>query len=251
VRDRDRFLDFTTTAGNFTGFYGDRAINALLTAVETKSYGRVMARPKILVNDNELGTITTSDTTYIERTQTSIIGTDNPQTTAQQVFEQYSAGITLNITPHISEGEMLRLEISLNRSGFNPETLGLEKPPDRSDSDISTIVTVPNKSTIILGGMEKIDQGKGGAKVPILGDLPFIGAAFRKVARRDETNKLYIFVKAHILRPGGEEGLADLKEVSRKNREAFESLEKEMQEYEAWPGIKPRPLDPLRILEAD
>jgi general secretion pathway protein D len=251
ARDRDRFLDFTTKAGNFTGFYGDRAINALLTAVETKRYGRVMTKPKILVNDNELGTITTSDTTYIERKERSVIGTQNPSELESSVFDAYSAGVTLNITPHISEGDMLRLEISLNRSGFDPDTLGLEKPPDRADSDISTIVTVPDKSTIILGGMEKVDQGKGGNKVPILGDLPLIGGAFRQVSRTDITSKLYIFVKAHILRPGEETALADLKEVSRKNREAFESLEKEMQVYEDWPGIKPTPFDPLRVLEAD
>jgi type II secretory pathway component GspD/PulD (secretin) len=248
--NRDRFIDFGTTAGSFTGFYGDLKVNALLTAVETKRYGRVMARPKLLVNDNETGSIKTTDTTFVKRTSTNIIGTETPQTATQTVFDDYSAGITLEITPHISEGDMLRLEISLNRSGFT-SALGGEIPPDKADADITTVVTVPDKSTIILGGVEKVQSTKGGEKVPILGDLPLLGPLFKTVARSEGQDKVYIFVKAHILRPGGDLALADLREVSRENREAFERLEREMGEYEDWPGIKPKPMDPLRILGPD
>jgi type II secretory pathway component GspD/PulD (secretin) len=250
--DRSRFIDASSIGSSFTGFFGDEKINALLTAVQTKNYGRIMARPKLLVNDNELGTIKTTDTTYVTRTSTNIIGTETPQTATQTVFDDYSAGITLEITPHISEGDMLRLEILLNRSGFTSKiTEEITKPPNKSDADISTVVTVPNRSTIILGGMEKVEDSKGGQKIPILGDIPIIGGAFRSVARASGQDKLYVFVKAHILRPGGDLALADLKQVSRENRERFERLEKEMGEYEDWPGIKPKPLDPVRILEAD
>jgi type II secretory pathway component GspD/PulD (secretin) len=249
--DRNDFIEMQSIKGDFKGFYGDHKINALLTAVKTKQYGRVMARPKLLVNDNETGSIKTTETTYIERTSTNIIGTETPQTATQTVFDDYSAGITLEITPHISEGDMLRLEITLNRSGFDPETLGKAKPPDKADADVATVVTVPDKSTIILGGVEKVEHGRGGKKIPLLGDLPFIGFVFREVSESGTQNKLYIFVKAHILRPGGDLALADLKDVSRRNRETFESLEREMAEYETWPGMKPAPLDPVRILEAD
>jgi type II secretory pathway component GspD/PulD (secretin) len=249
--DRDAFLEGSVNLGNFTGFYGTEQINALLSAVETKRYGRVMARPKLLVNDNETGSIQTTSTTYVARTESSVIGTDNPKETQSTVFENYSAGITLNITPHISTGDMLRLQITLNRSGFTEALEGLTKPPNKDDSDVDTVVTVPNNSTIILGGVEKISDSKGGAKVPLLGDLPLVGGLFRDVTRSGGHDRLYIFVKAHILRPGNDLGLQDLKEVSRKNREKFEQLEAEMQEYSDWPGLKPKPLDPVKILEED
>ncbi|MHC4475571.1 MAG: type II secretion system protein GspD [Planctomycetota bacterium] len=255
--DRNKFVDLKVNTGRFTGFYGDNQINALVKAMQTKNYGRVMARPKLLVNDNEQGTIQTTQTTYVQRTTANVmpgVGTGGTVSTQQTVFEDYSAGITMDITPHISEGDMLRLEISLNRSDFteniSPDD-GLTKPPNKADEDVATIVTVPDQSTIILGGMERISHSKGGKKIPILGDLPLIGALFRDVKRSGTNNKLYIFVKAHILRPNGTTALADLKDVSRKNREAFERLEKEMSEYHDWPGIKPTPLDPPRILEAD
>ncbi len=250
--DRDSFLEGKSFLGDFTGFYGTEQISALLSAVETKKYGRVMARPKLLVNDNETGSIQTTQTTYVARTETQVIGTETPKETESVVFEDYSAGITLNITPHISTGDMLRLQITLNRSGFTGNlTEDLVKPPNKQDSDVDTVVTVPNNSTIILGGVERISDSKGGKKVPLLGDLPIIGGLFRDVSRSGGHDKLYIFVKAHILRPGNDLGLEDLKRVSRKNREAFEKLEAEMQEYSDWPGLEPKPLDPVKILEDD
>ena len=94
----------------------------------------------------------------------------------------------------------------------------LTKPPNKVDSDIETVVTVPNKSTIILGGVEKVTDSKGGKKVPLLGDIPLIGGLFRSVAEGSNQDRLYIFVKAHILRPGSDLALEDVK----KAREHYE-----------------------------
>ena len=60
------------------------------------------------------------------------------------------------------------------------------------------------------------------------------------------------FVKAHILRPGEQvTGGSDIIKASLENRATFEKYETEMQEYEDWPGTKPEPMDPLKILEVD
>jgi len=70
---RQHYVDLQSKGGDATGFYGDKHIQALLSAVQTKSYGRVLARPKLLVNDNEEGTITTERTTTIAREKTDIV----------------------------------------------------------------------------------------------------------------------------------------------------------------------------------
>lgn len=252
---RDRFIDFQVNLGSGTGFYADKHINALLTAIQTKNYGRVLANPKVLVNDNEQGTIKTADTTYIAKTSSIPVasGGAGPQTDLIQTaldYESYEAGITLDITPHISEGKLLRLEIELTRSDFVNVTG--EKPPDQTSSDVKTVVTVPDGSTIILGGMLKLNQTKGGSKVPILGDLPLVGGAFRSISNNDIQTKLYVFVRAEIIRPkevlnGSHE---DLERISRENRAAFEEHEREFQNYEDLPGIKPEPMNPAKVLEA-
>jgi len=177
---RDRFIDFQSRGGSGTGFYGDRHINALLTAMQQKDYGRVLAKPKILVNDNEPGTISTTDTTYVtKQTGTVIEGVANAVQTSID-YQGYDAGITLEITPHISRGDWLRLDINLDRDDFG--TITGEKPPDTSGSNINTTVTVPDGSTIILGGLLKLNQSKGGTKVPLLGDIPLIGGLFRSTS---------------------------------------------------------------------
>ena len=247
---RDRFFDFQSNSGAGTGFYGDRHINALLTAMQTKDYGRVLAKPKILVNDNEPGMIHTGDTTYVaKQTGTIIQGATAGTVQTSLDYDPYPAGITLTITPHISRGDFLRLDINLERSDFG--TITGEKPPDTTESNIETTVTVPDRSTIILGGMLKLNQSKGGTKVPILGDIPLLGGLFRSTSNSDLQRHLYVFVKAEIIKPD-EEGFGgdDLARISERSREAFEKHEIEFQDYHDWPGIKPKAMKPFKVLDA-
>ncbi len=252
---RDRFVDFQVNAGSGTGFYADRHVNALLQAIQTKNYGRVLAKPKILVNDNEAGTIKTTDTTFVTKKSSIPVtsGAGGQQSTLIETaidYESYEAGITLGITPHISEGDLLRLEIELTRSDFVNVTG--EKPPDQTGSDVKTVVTVPDGSTIILGGMLKLNQSKGGSKVPILGDLPLVGLLFRSSEHSNIQSKLYVFVRAEIIRPADALASArnDMKRISDLNRIAFEKHEEEFQNYQYIPGLKPKKMDPAKVLEA-
>jgi general secretion pathway protein D len=235
-----------TNLGKIQAFYAEDKIQALLTAMDKKSYGRVLAKPKILVNDNEEGIITTTQKTYVGTETQSFPGEgQTPVTTVD--FTPYEAKIELKITPNISEGNLLRLEIDMLREDFEKQT---DRPPDYATSNINTIVTVPDGSTIILGGQIKLKQSKGGSKVPILGDIPLVGALFRTVDNNDESNKLYVFVKATILRPDDTVGLGQLKEISERNKLDFEKAERKFQGFKDVPGIKPEPLEPVRLVEA-
>jgi general secretion pathway protein D len=246
---RNRFIDFQSNGGIGTGFYGDRHINALLTAMQTKDYGRVLAKPKILVNDNEPGTISTTDTTYVTKTTGAVVEGSMGVVQTGVDYEGYPAGITLDITPHISRGDWLRLDIGLTRSDFG--TITGEKPPDTTESSVDTTVTVPDGSTIILGGLLKLNQSKGGTKVPLLGDIPLIGGLFRSTSNSDLQRHLYVFVKAEIIRPDSQGFVGtDLTRISDRNREAFEKHEIEFQEYHDWPGIKPKAMKPFKVLDA-
>lgn len=254
--DRSQFADLQWDGDNFRAFYGDKHVNALLTAMQSKNYGRVLAKPKILVNDNEPGEIRTTDTTYVEKTSSIPVSTGGAgaDTTLIQTatdYVAYDAGITLTITPHISEGDLLRLNIDLLRSDFQP-TEDPKKPPNTTESALTTGVTVPDGSTVILGGLIKLNQNKGGRKVPILGDIPLVGGLFRSVNNEDRQSKLYIFVKAEVIRPGlpGKLAMEELERLSERNRLAFEQHEKEFQSHQDWPGIQPRPVQPERVLEA-
>ena len=79
-----------------------------------------------------------------------------------------------------------------------------------------------------------------------------IGLLFRDITNKDVQNKLYVFVRAEIIRP--EETLQAtanaLKRTSEQNRAAFEQHEREFQEYQSIPGGKHQPTLPVKVLEA-
>lgn len=227
-------------------FYSDDKIQALLTAMQKKNYGRVLAKPKVLVDDGVEGSISTTDeTTYVKETvQTPDQG---PAITSRD-FVPIQAKIALTITPHISEGQLLRLEVKLSRDDFGTRPAE-GAPPDKATSEITTTVFVPDNHTVILGGLVKLNQTKTGSKVPLLGDIPLVGSLFRTVENSDNERKLYVFLKANIVRPYEEGELADLRRISELHRDAFEESEDEFQKHEDFPGIKPTPMPPERVLD--
>ena len=119
-----------------------------------------------------------------------------------------------------------------------------DAPPDKTSSHIKTTVFVPDDKTIILGGLVKLNQTKGGSKVPILGDIPLVGALFRSVDDTDTESKLYVFLKANIVRPASKANCRICRKFPKRHREAFEKGEKHFQKDEDLPGIKPKPIEP-------
>ena len=236
------------------GFYADTHIQALLSLMQKKGYGRVLAKPKILVNDNELGHIDTTNTIYVSRSSQAVTTTGESTLSTSFTFDEFPSGIELDITPHISKGNLLRLEIKMTRSSQPAPEGGIgqnEPPPNKSENNIETIVTVPDKSTIILGGIITVEQTKDNWKVPLLGDIPLVGGLFRKINNSSRHTRLYVFVKAEVLRPDETiAGLQDLERISKRNREAFEEYEEKFQNYQDWPGVKPKSMDPLKVLDA-
>jgi general secretion pathway protein D len=235
-------------SGRTSGFYAEDKIQVLFDAMAKKDYGRILAQPKILVNDNEKGLIKTTEKTYVEEETLTFPGTTQGQVpipVKSIKFVPYDAKIELSITPNISEGDLLRLEIDMTREDFERKE-GV--PPDKLTSNVNTIVTVPDGSTIILGGLTKLKQKKAGTKVPLLGDVPLVGGLFRTIGNSDEASKLYVFVKANILRPDETVGLAQLQKVSEESRMAFQEEEDRFQLKEDWPGITPEPMEPVNIL---
>ena len=234
------------------GFYGDTHIQALLTLMQKKGYGRVLAKPKILVNDNEVGHIDATNTIYVSRSSSSATTAGEPVVSTSFTFDEFPSGIQLDITPHISLGSLLRLEITMARSSQGTPSGGQNvPPPPKIENNIETTVTVPDKSTIILGGIIQLDQQKQTWKVPLLGDIPLVGGLFRKIGNSSNDTRLYIFVKGEILRPDESfAGLPDLEKISDRHKIAFEKSEERFQNYHDWPGIKPKPLEPPKVLEA-
>ncbi len=257
-----RITEYGITNGSGVAFYADKDVQALLKLMDRKGYGRVLARPSLLVKDNQEGEIKSEKTIFVGQEKTVITPTTDTSTSTSTdiTFADYTSGITLTITPHIASEDLLKLDILLDRTDFDPTDTGkatigtktVPKPLNTISSNVATSAIIPNGATIILGGIETINQTKSVTKIPLLGDIPLLGALFRGIDESDVQSKLYVFVKANILRPEDElTGESDIEKISLRRRGVFESAEKKFQEVDGVPGIKPNPISPEKMLEDD
>lgn len=183
------------------GKFDDKSINfaALLRALDSDSASNILSTPSIMTLDNEEAEI--------------IIGKNVPFVTGQyastgsssginpfQTIQRQDVGITLRVTPQINEGNAVQLKIEQEVSSLNKTASSGTSDIVTNKRVIKTTVMVDDGKTIVLGGLldETLDQVH--QKVPILGDLPFIGALFRSTQTVKVKRNLMIFLKPSIVR---------------------------------------------------
>ncbi len=173
-------------------------INALASVGET----RILSSPRILVKDNEEAEIlSTREEPYSSTTQNA--GT---AVTAQGGVAE--AGTTLTVTPQISEGGLVNLEFAIELSDFDlaQQQTGLQ-PPKQKD-EYNSVVTLPSDSTLIIGGLTFNREADSVEKIPLLGDLPIIGQAFRQQSSVNVQTTVFVFIRPVIVR---DEAMTDLR----------------------------------------
>lgn len=167
-------------------------INALGTDID----GRIISSPQLLVNDNEEATIASIDRQPTTETNLGTGGAANTTTFGGYV----DAGTNLTITPQISEGGYLRATLEAQLSSFVGNTTANGIPPPIQENTVATQVTIPGDATVVIGGIRFDSKTKTVVKVPLLGDIPIVGALFRDENTEDRENYLYIFLTPRILR---------------------------------------------------
>jgi general secretion pathway protein D len=204
------------TAGLFRGAAGK--IPVLLHALSQKTKLNVLSLPQVTTNDNEAATLTVNEivTTATTTTTTGIV-TTTPGATTQ-------AGITLKVTPHISSDNYLQLEVDLQVSQFQARpTADSTVPPPITNRSVVSKVTLPNTYTVVIGGLVRDTERETITGIPILEDIPLLGAVFqRKVTDNDKTT-LYLFITPIILT---DPDFTDYKRITLKRQEAIFQLTK-------------------------
>lgn len=161
-----------------------------LSAMETENKGEIIASPRITVaNQREA---------YIEQ------GTEIPYVQATSSgatsVEFKKAVLSLKVTPHITPDNRVILDLVVTQD-TRGETVSTSTGPAVAidTQEISTQVLVENGETIVLGGIFQHTSTDDVNKVPLLGDLPFVGNLFKNSTRIDEKRELLIFVTPKIL----------------------------------------------------
>ncbi|MFK7739678.1 MAG: secretin N-terminal domain-containing protein [Planctomycetota bacterium] len=205
-----RLPDFDNPLQGVTGgiISGDGfAVPILVNALSTDDKANILSLPSVLVNNNEAAVVRTEES---RPTQTQNQGT---ATTQSGVGAPRSAGITLEISPTISPNNYLRLNITLEVSRF----VGAFDPNSVTGGGITlsrfiqTQVTMPSDSTMIIGGVIEDSESEFDGGIPILKDIPILGALFRSSEHTTNKTNLYFFVTPTIL---DEDSFQDLYQVS-------------------------------------
>jgi general secretion pathway protein D len=195
-----------------TGFNGT-VINSdvgdvVIQALTKNSRARVVSAPRILVNDNATGTLTSiAEAPYVSiNTAVGTIATTS--------FAGYAqAGTEVTVTPHISEADYLQLEYTVALNNFTGQgSNGI--PPPRQTNAVDSTVTIPDGSTIIVGGLNRQNFNKTVNAVPFLGEIPILEHLFSSRSESKELGTLFVFLRPTILR---DDQFADLKYLSEKD----------------------------------
>lgn len=186
--------------GNFIEFNGQKfpSISALITAVATRSDTNIVATPQILTMDNEEAEIkVVENRPFLTQARTGDQGVND----VFQSFDFKDVGVTLKVTPHISQNRFVRMAIYQEISNVNEqatEGTGATAPVTTKRS-ADTTVQVKDGHTIVIGGLIQDDHTQSTSKVPCLGDLPYIKHLFSSNRNSNVKTNLMIFLTPHIV----------------------------------------------------
>jgi len=184
------YTDDTTGQLEFGILNSHININAVLTMQKEDFSSTLLANPRVLVLDNETATFkSVSEYPYEDISDTSQGG---EMTTIK--FKE--VGIELEVTPHITRGEMIKLHIVPKFSVKVSEVAGV---PVVDTRETDTIALIKNRQTVVLGGLRKKDISTQINKVPFLGDLPLLGALFKSEGEETITSELIVFITPKIV----------------------------------------------------
>lgn len=169
---------------------------ALVHALEGDSSANVLSTPKVITMDNQESSIIVGENIPIITGQStsSGAGTADPFTT----IERQDVGVKLIVTPSISEGDLVRLEIEQEISSVKGSSVGADITTTKRQ--IKTNVLADNGETIVLGGLITDNVIMSESKVPLLGDIPWLGALFRSEKSTVTKQNLIVFLRPTILR---------------------------------------------------
>jgi len=174
-------------------------LGALLRALETKTDANVLSTPNILTMDNEEAEIIVGQNVpFVTGQNVTQGGTANPF----QTIQRQDVGLTLRVTPQISEGDTIRLKIFQEVSSVEPSSQNVATTSDivTNKRSIKTTVLANDGNIVVLGGLMRDDSSTSIQRVPCIGSIPVIGEPFKFTETSHKKTNLMVFLRPHIIR---------------------------------------------------
>jgi general secretion pathway protein D len=192
------FFNGTTT------ILGTEFINlgALVKALATDVNTNILSTPSLVTMDNEEAEIVVGQNVPFVTGSFSSIGTGTSAVNPFQTIERQDVGLKLRVKPQINEGGVIRLDIRQEVCSVVPtsSTVLIAQGPTTNTRSITTSVMVEDGRILVLGGLIQDDVQESVHKVPLLGDIPLLGALFRFTSSSHEKRNLMVFLRPIIMR---------------------------------------------------
>lgn len=168
------------------------ALTAELSALEADGRGEVISQPKVVTGDKQKAVIRSGqEVPYLESSSSG-------RTTV--TFKE--AVLKLEVTPNITPDGRVIMDLTIDQDSVTDEVLAGEngaRIPILDVNSVQTRVQVGNGETVVLGGVFRNRDLESVQKVPLLGDIPYLGRLFKRTSKESEKNELLIFITPKIL----------------------------------------------------
>ena len=168
--------------------------DVVVRALASHTRAKVLASPKILVNDNTAGTLEN----VLSVPFASVNASNTVSTTS--VGGNQQAGTTIQVTPHIKEGNELELEFAVEFSSFSASGGTDTLPPPRQISRAESVITIPDGNTVIVGGLKQVGRSKSLTGVPVVEYIPLVNLFMSSRSRGTTTTSFFLFIRPTVIR---------------------------------------------------
>jgi general secretion pathway protein D len=179
-----------------------------LNALASNSGVDILSNPSLLIVDNEEATISVGRNVPFPVSS----GRDNNNNPIVS-YQREDVGIELKVTPQINESNTVTMELSLKVAEVEEDSSGLDVSTAgfiTSEREMENVAVVDDNQTIVIGGLIGKTATNVETKIPVLGDIPLIGALFRGTRNTERKTNLLIFLTPHVINESD-----DLQEVYR------------------------------------
>jgi len=171
---------------------------AIVQAFKKDEDIHILSTPQILTTDNEEAKITVGkNIPYQTKSGSSDIESYN-------TYEYKDVGISMTITPQISQDRLVRLTISEEITSLDQLASTVEERPTTFKRAIETTVVVPDGNTVVIGGLIDDSFSVIENKIPCLGDIPGAGWLFKSVSKAQDKTNLFLFLTPRVVRSPSE-----------------------------------------------
>jgi general secretion pathway protein D len=181
---------------NIGGVFG---LSVIANALQTQSGTNILSTPNLVTLDNEEARIVVGQN--VPFVTGSYTNTGTTTSSPFQTIERKDVGTTLKIKPQIGENGTVRMTIYQESSSIGDVATGTANAgPTTNKRSIESTIVVDDGQIIVLGGLIEDNYTMNRSKVPLLGDIPFIGGLFRSEHRERKRSNLMVFLRPVVMR---------------------------------------------------